>query len=199
MGLLTRRGFAGGVAAAGAASVIGVLALRKPGEPAVQHLPPPDQGAEPHVAMRPLSDIERVTPPGTLHDTAITTLDGTPRQLPGDWRGRVVVLNFWATWCIPCVAELPALDRLAGAAPDFAVLAVSADRTGADVVKPFLAAHGISHLTVLLDPHMQAGGAFGVAGFPTTLVIDASGRLRGRLEGPADWASAAALVRSMAA
>jgi thiol-disulfide isomerase/thioredoxin len=119
------------------------------------------------------------------------------RHVPADWRGRIVVLNFWATWCIPCVAELPSLDRLAASAPDFAVLAVSADRTGAEVVSPFLKAHGIAHLTTLLDPHMAAGQAFGVAGFPTTLVIDASGRLRGRLEGPADWAVAAGEIRGL--
>jgi thiol-disulfide isomerase/thioredoxin len=198
MGLLTRRSLAGGVVAAGAATLIGVLALRKPDEPPVQHLTLPDQAAG-GVAMRPLSDIERVTPPGTLPDIAIAALDGSPRHLPGDWRCRVVVLNFWATWCVPCVAELPALDQLAAAQPEFAVLAVSADRTGAELVKPFLAAHGISHLTVLLDPHMEAGRAFGVSGFPTTLVIDTAGRLRGRLEGPADWASAASVIRSLVA
>jgi thiol-disulfide isomerase/thioredoxin len=192
MGLLTRRLFAGGLVAAGAASVVGVLAWRKPAS-----LPAPDADAPDGVAMRPLSDIERVSPPGALPDVACAALDGPAKHLVGDWRGRVVVLNFWATWCIPCVAELPALDRLAGAEADFAVLAVSADRAGADVVSPFLKAHGIAHLTTLLDPHMEVGRAFGVAGFPTTLVIDASGRLRGRLEGPTDWAAAAAAIRAM--
>ncbi len=147
--------------------------------------------------MRPLSDIERVAPPGALPDVACTALDGAARHLPADWRGRAVVLNFWATWCIPCVAEMPALDRLAAGAPEFAVLAVSADRAGAEAVSPFLKAHGVSHLTALLDPHMEVGRAFAVAGFPTTLVIDAAGRLRGRLEGPADWAAAVGVIRAM--
>jgi thiol-disulfide isomerase/thioredoxin len=192
MGLLTRRLVAGGLVAAGAATVVGVVAWRKPAS-----VPPPDSDAPDGVAMRPLSDIERVSPPGALPDVACPTLDGASKHLVGDWRGRIVVLNFWATWCIPCVAELPALDRLAAEEPGFAVLAVSADRAGADVVSPFLKAHGIAHLTTLLDPHMAVGQTFGVAGFPTTLVIDPSGRLRGRLEGPADWAAAAATIRSM--
>ena len=105
-----------------------------------------------------------------------------------DWKGQVVVLNFWATWCIPCVAELPALDHLAADNPGITVLALSADRAGADAVRPFLAAHNITHATILLDPHMEAGRAFNVAGFPTTLIIDPSGHLRGRLEGPANRA-----------
>jgi len=195
MGLLTRRTVAGTVLAAGAASLVGVLAWRKlPASPAGFAPAEPDG-----VAMRPLSDIERVSPPGALPDVSCPALDGAARHLPADWRGKVVVLNFWATWCIPCVAELPSLDRLAGAEPGFAVLAVSADRAGAEVVSPFLKAHGILHLTTLLDPHMEVGRAFGVGGFPTTLVIDAAGRLRGRLEGPADWASAAAVIRAVLA
>jgi len=192
MGLLTRRLVAGGLVAAGGASVVGALAWRKP-------VPAPlvDADGPGGVSMRPLSDIERVNPPRVLPDVACTLVDGASKHLVGDWRGHVVVLNFWATWCIPCVAELPALDRLAAAEPGFSVLAVSADRAGAEAVSPFLAAHRIAHLVTLLDPHMAAGQAFGVAGFPTTLVIDASGRLRGRLEGPADWAAAAAVIRAM--
>jgi thiol-disulfide isomerase/thioredoxin len=193
MGLLTRRTVVGAAAAAGAASLVGVLAWRKLAAP-----PPGFAPSEPDgVAMRPLSDIQRVSPPGVVPDVTCTALDGATRHLLADWHGRVVVLNFWATWCIPCVAELPALDRLAAEEPGFAVLAVSADRSGAEVVSPFLKAHGIVHLTTLLDPHMAVGQAFGVAGFPTTLVIDAAGRLRGRLEGPADWASAGAAVRAL--
>ncbi len=150
----------------------------------------------PHVRMLPLSDIERSDPPKALPPVGFTTLDGTPRKL-ADFLGRPVVLNFWATWCVPCVAELPELDRLAETTPGFAVLVVSADRGGAAVVKPFLAAHGIGHATVLLDTGSDAVHALDVAGFPTTLLIDASGKLRGKLEGPAAWSTGAAAIGSL--
>jgi thiol-disulfide isomerase/thioredoxin len=134
-------------------------------------------------------------PAAALPDLAFTSLDGAPVKLDA-FRGKPVVLNFWATWCGPCVAELPELDRLA-AAGGVTVLAVSADHGGADRVKPFLAAHKMVHATVLLDPGSEAVHAVGVFGFPTTLVIDAQGRLRGRLEGPAAWSQAGAAVAKL--
>ena len=127
-----------------------------------------------------------------MPNLAFTTLDGAPAAL-ASFRGKPVVLNFWATWCAPCVAELPELDRLA-AGGAVTVLAVSADRGGAARVKPFLAQHPLTHATVLLDPGSDAVHAVQVAGFPTTLIIDAQGRLRGRLEGPAAWGGAAGVI-----
>jgi thiol-disulfide isomerase/thioredoxin len=147
------------------------------------------------VGMRPLSDVQVAKPPSALPGVSFLTLDGGRKTL-ADYAGQKVVLNFWATWCIPCVAELPELDRLA-AAGGFTVLAVSADRGGAAVVKPFAAAHGITHLTLLLDPGTAAVQALGVAGFPTTLLIGADGKLRGTLEGPAAWASAGATIGAL--
>ena len=191
MALLTRRtlvtgSLTAGALVAGTATLVGTLAARKPAQ------------AE-EVTMLPLSTIERITPPGPLPDTPVTALDGTTKHLMADYKGQIVVLNFWATWCIPCVAELPALDHLADTDPSITVLALSADRAGADAVRPFLAAHGITRASILLDPHMEAGRAFAVAGFPTTLIIDQSGHLRGRLEGPADWATAAQTIKSLVA
>ncbi len=148
--------------------------------------------AEPQVDLRPLSDIVPAKPPTVLPAAALTRLDGTRTTL-ADYAGKPVVLNFWATWCIPCVAELPELDRLAEAG-SVHVLAVSADRGGADAVRPFAAAHHLAHLTLLVDPGSDAVHAFGVAGFPTTLVIGADGRLRGTLEGPAAWGDGAAAI-----
>jgi thiol-disulfide isomerase/thioredoxin len=147
----------------------------------------------PHVGMRPFTDIERASPPRALPDVSFQTLDGSPKTLAG-FAGRPVLLNFWATWCIPCVAELPELDKLAESDPSLTVLVVSTDRGGAGVVKPFLAAHGISHATVLLDTGSDAVHALGVVGFPTTLLIDAAGKLHGKLEGPASWGSGAGAI-----
>ena len=147
----------------------------------------------PHVAMRPFSEIEPASPPRSLPDVSFKTLDGSPKSLAG-FAGRPLVLNFWATWCVPCVAELPELDKLAASDPGLTVLIVSTDRGGAAVVKPFLAAHGIAHATVLLDSGSDAVHALGVVGFPTTLLIDAAGKLRGKLEGPANWGSGAVAI-----
>jgi thiol-disulfide isomerase/thioredoxin len=144
--------------------------------------------------MQPLSSIAAVKPPAALPELTFEALDGTPVRLSA-FRGKPLVLNFWATWCAPCVAELPALDRLA--ASGTAVLAVSADRGGAAVVKPFLAQHGIGHAEVVLDRASDSVHAAGVAGFPTTFIIDAKGMVRGRLEGPADWSRAAGVVATL--
>ena len=105
-----------------------------------------------------------------------------------------MVVNLWATWCAPCVAEMPALAALARAlAPaDIAVMPLSSDRGGADAVRGFYAQHGVSGLPVLLDPKGAVLRAWGVQGIPVTVLIDREGRERARLEGAADWAAPAA-------
>ena len=147
------------------------------------------------VDLKPPSAIAAVKPPGVLPALVFKNAAGQPVGLAA-FRGRPVVLNFWATWCVPCVAELPELDRLA-ASGGIAVLAASADRRGMEVVGPFLARHALSHLTVLLDQESDAAHAVGVVGFPTTLIVDAGGRLRGRLEGPVAWGGAGDVVRGL--
>ncbi len=123
-----------------------------------------------------------------------TLADGTARTL-ADYAGQGVVLNLWATWCAPCVAEMPALDELSRnvASDRIAVLALSSDRGGAPVVERFYREHGIGSLAVLLDPRGEATRALGARGLPTTLVLDRSGAERARLEGAADWASPGAI------
>ncbi|MBI4084125.1 MAG: TlpA family protein disulfide reductase [Candidatus Lambdaproteobacteria bacterium] len=123
----------------------------------------------------------------------LPTLAGGRARL-GDWRGKVVLLNFWATWCVPCVAELPRLQALqaAMAGRPFAVVAV-------DVLEPpgrvlgFLAARGLA-LTVLLDQDGAAAGRFGVNGLPASFVVDRSGRVVGMALGAREWDSPAALA-----
>ena len=121
-----------------------------------------------------------------LPPVRFTTADGAERTL-ADYAGRPVLLNFWATWCVPCVAEMPALDRLAAAMPALAVLPLSSDRQGAPAVDRFFAAHNIAHLPTLLDPRAAAAHATGLRGIPTTVAIAASGAVVARAEGPVEW------------
>ena len=127
--------------------------------------------------------------------------DDTGRSVRlADFRGRVVLVNLWATWCQPCIREMPALDRLAAAmkGTDFAVVLISQDRGGAHVVGPFLQQLGLKVLQTYLDPKSAVGQAFAVRGLPTSILIDRDGTELGRLEGAEEWdgAAAQALLRS---
>lgn len=116
--------------------------------------------------------------------------DGATASLT-DWRGKVVVLNFWATWCAPCVKELPSLDRLAKALPEesHAVLILSTDRGGAKKVPPFLKKLKVRTLKPYLDTKSKLGRAFGMRGLPTTYILGKDGNVLAKLEGPAEWDS----------
>lgn len=111
------------------------------------------------------------------------------------FRGKVVVLNLWATWCTPCVAEMPMLDRLQQQVGevDVEVVALSIDRGGPPVVREFFDRVGVKSLRVYVDPTMRAQSTLGVFGLPTTIIIDRDGNERGRLVGPAEWDDAAAV------
>ena len=108
-----------------------------------------------------------------------------------DFKGKVVLLNLWATWCAPCVQEMPSLDtlqaRLGG--NDFEVVALPLDLGWPDLVEPFLGKLGSDILAIYLDPQSTAKGAFKPRGLPTTILIDREGYEAGRLEGDADWNS----------
>ncbi|MDZ4740341.1 MAG: TlpA disulfide reductase family protein [Alphaproteobacteria bacterium] len=116
------------------------------------------------------------------------------------FRGSIVVLNLWATWCTPCLAEMPMLDRLQQQLKGVGVvvIALSIDRDGTTAVREFFNRNGIRHLAVYVDPTMRAQSTLATFGLPTTILIDKQGRERGRLVGPAEWddASAADLVLS---
>jgi thiol-disulfide isomerase/thioredoxin len=136
--------------------------------------------------------------PAPLPAIAMVDQNGKALSL-GDWRGRTVLLNLWATWCAPCLKEMPALDRLkaALAGEAFDVVALNIDK-GTEKPKAFLEKAGIRSLAFL---HDQSGKVFvdlGSSGMPTTLLIDAKGREIGRLVGPAEWdgADAKALIRA---
>jgi thiol-disulfide isomerase/thioredoxin len=141
--------------------------------------------------------------PLQLPDLAFEDADGKAKKL-SDWRGKTVLVNLWATWCVPCRKEMPALDRLQGEinAKEFAIVAVNID-TG-DPAKPhrYLSEVGIKNLAYYDDPSTnvfqelkRVGRAVGL---PTSILIDRGGCEIGYLAGPAEWSSeeAIALVRS---
>lgn len=118
-----------------------------------------------------------------------------------DWKGKVVLVNLWATWCGPCRHEMPALDRLQAelGSDKFEVLAVSLDRSGLDLPKAFYAENNIEHLGLYNDASARTGVALGVFGMPTTVLLDREGRLIGRLVGPAEWDAPDAIALMKAA
>ena len=136
--------------------------------------------------------------PRPLPALAFTDADGAAKGL-ADFKGRVVLLNIWATWCVPCRAEMPALDRLQArlGGPDFQVLALSIDRKGIEAVKAFYLELGLGSLGIYLDRSGSAAHALNTEGVPTTLLIDREGREVGRKLGPAQWdePNAVALIR----
>jgi DsbE subfamily thiol:disulfide oxidoreductase len=105
-----------------------------------------------------------------------------------DLRGKVVLLNVWATWCPPCVEEMPTLETLAARmrGKDFVLLAVSQDERP-KAVKPWVEERGFT-FPVLLDPRGQVGHEYGVTGYPETFVIDRQGRIVNHHAGFRDWA-----------
>jgi thiol-disulfide isomerase/thioredoxin len=110
----------------------------------------------------------------------------------GDFKGTVVLLNIWATWCGPCREEMPALDRLQDTlgGPNFAVVALSIDRKGIDAVRKFYAEVGVRNLAIHLDSTGRSIRELATVGVPTTLLLDREGREVGRVSGPVEWKSA---------
>jgi thiol-disulfide isomerase/thioredoxin len=128
--------------------------------------------------------------PQAVPDLRFQDADGKPHQL-SDFRGKVVLLNVWATWCAPCRKEMPALDRLQQAlgGPDFQVLALSIDNGGTAIVRRFYDEIGIKALGIYVDPTTEATGKLRTVGIPTTILLDREGRERWRKTGPAEWDS----------
>jgi len=106
-----------------------------------------------------------------------------------DFSGKVVLLNVWATWCVPCRKEMPALDRLQAnlGGADFEVVPVSIDRGGLETIRKFYTEIGIRNLAMYVDASGQVLRRVGAIGLPTTLLVDRAGQEIGRVIGPAEW------------
>ena len=126
--------------------------------------------------------------PEEVAEVAFAEKSGKVRKL-AEWKGRVVLLNLWATWCGPCREEMPSLDRLQKelGSDKFEVVALAVDRTGADAVLKFLDSIKVAHLTPYIDATTRSGSALKAIGMPTTILIGKDGREIGRLMGPAAW------------
>jgi thiol-disulfide isomerase/thioredoxin len=119
------------------------------------------------------------------------------------WKGRVVVLNLWATWCTPCKKEMPDLAELQKqlGSPDFEVVALSLDRKGLEASQAFLKEIGVTNLALYLEPETKSLAALQAVGLPATILIDRNGKEAGRLLGEAKWSSPEAvdLVKALIA
>lgn len=164
-------------------------------------------------ACRPAVNLAQKIAPLATGEVAAVNVAKTPLRLPDltfqdgmgrkvaldQWRGRTVLLNLWATWCVPCRKEMPALDaleqRLGG--PDFQVVAVNIDTRNLDKPKTWLKEVGVKKLAYYADPNAkvfqdlkEVGRAFGM---PTTVLVDPAGCEIGSIAGPAEWASGDAI------
>jgi cytochrome c biogenesis protein CcmG, thiol:disulfide interchange protein DsbE len=132
-----------------------------------------DRGARPYQMDKPAPDF--------------TVSDGTSTIHLANYRGQIVLLNFWATWCAPCIEEMPALIQLHHDRPDLAILAVSIDEDE-DSYKRFLVRRHVDLITVR-DPEQSAAKLYHTDGWPETYIIDRKGLIRRKVVGDPDWSN----------
>jgi thiol-disulfide isomerase/thioredoxin len=137
----------------------------------------------------PTGKLDRTHAGAPAPDTEFSDADGQAMSI-ADFAGRPVLLNLWATWCGPCVAEMPTLDALAGREGDrLEVLAVSEDIVPRERVQAWFEKRGFRHLEMRLDPEMKLMTDLKVDTLPTTILYDAAGREVWRVTGMEDWES----------
>jgi thiol-disulfide isomerase/thioredoxin len=124
---------------------------------------------------------------------AFTDADGAEHHL-SEWQGKIVLLNFWATWCAPCRKEMPMLDALQAefGGEDFEVVTIATGRNSVQGIRRFFEEVGVTNLPVLLDPKQDLAREMAVFGLPITVILDREGREIARLRGEADWQSESA-------
>jgi thiol-disulfide isomerase/thioredoxin len=165
-----------------AAVVAAVLLSTK--DPEIQANPPAQGSVKDFTVLRP-------APP--LPDTRLIAKDGKALTL-AEFKGRIVLVNFWATWCVPCVKEMPSLERLQAKLPaGIALVALSQDLRGWPVIGPFVEKIGLKTLPIYFDPDGATARAMGVTALPTTVVVDRDSRIAGYFVGAAEWDSEEAM------
>ena len=171
-------------------AVVGLVAMYATKQVPGNAPPQPQTQAVPADATHPSITQAFVRKPSAepLSNASFQNASGQPVSLE-TFRGRVVLLNLWATWCLPCRKEMPALDRLQAAlgGPDFEVVALSVDRGGSGPSRKFLENTGVAKLALYVDPTAKLANEFKAVGLPTTVLIGRDGREIGRLLGPAAW------------
>ncbi len=167
-------------------AVAGVFVLNRPQPKPVQIISGPAP-AEAEAASP--KTIEFLAPVATA-DPGFQDLAGAPQHF-SDFKGKFLVVNLWATWCGPCIKEMPSLARLAKALPSdrFQVLAISLDRGGVEQVRTFWDKLALAPFVPFIDPTTRLGLILKAQGMPTTLILDREGREIGRIEGGAVWDS----------
>jgi thiol-disulfide isomerase/thioredoxin len=140
-----------------------------------------------------MSKIVYAGAPKTLPEITFQDNTGAARSL-SEWKGKVVLVNLWATWCAPCKLEMPSLDRLQArlGGAEFTVLPISLDRQGMEPPRKFLTANNLGNLPLLVDATTSIAGKLEAIGLPASIILDREGREIARLLGPAEWDSPAA-------
>lgn len=138
--------------------------------------------------------------PVAIPEVGLVDADDAPRTL-AEYRGKWVVLNFWATWCAPCRHEMPSLDRLQAAMPEIAVVPVATGRNAVTGIRKFFEEEAIVNLPILRDPTSELARGMGVMGLPVTVILNPEGEEVARLIGDAEWDSdsARAILAALAA
>ncbi len=141
-----------------------------------------------------MAGFQALTPPISTEGLEFFDKDGQSLEL-STFHGRVVLINFWATWCAPCLAEMPSLNRLqiALGGEDFQIITIATGRNASTDIESFFSNQNISHLTRYRDPNLRLALALGAGSLPTTVLMDKNGFIIARLQGEADWDSEAAL------
>jgi len=157
-----------------------------------------------HDALR-VGDMKKLNfaeAPVALPEAVLLDETGAERRLE-EWKGKVLVVNFWATWCASCRVEMPSLDRLQGAmgSDDFEVVTVATGRNAVPAIEKFFAEAGVERLQILRDERQKLARALGILGLPVTLILDREGREVARMIGDAAWdgAEAQALLAALVA